>query len=392
MPSPLAAHFLLDPAVTFLNHGSYGACPRPVFEAYQAWQRALERQPVAFLDPARGWSDRLAHVRHVLGAFVGADPMHLVAVPNATVALNIAIQSLDLGEGDEIVLTDHEYSALEKTWTHVARRTGARLVVARVPLPLASAEAFTQAMVGAFTARTRVVFMSHITSATALLFPIAPVIAAARARGIVSVIDGAHAPGQIPLALDALGADIYAGNAHKWLMAPKGSAFLYVRPEWQHRIAPRVISHGWSPGDDQPGARGPFGGSAFIDSLQMQGTQDPAALLAVPDAIAFRRDHGWDAVAVEAAALARRTEARVAALTGLPALAAPDFRAPQMAAMPLPPCDPAAVKVRLYGEYGIEIPVYAWTGRPIARVSAQGYNDDADMDRLVDALREVLAL
>lgn len=392
MPSPLAAHFLLDPAVTFLNHGSYGACPRPVFAAYQAWQRELERQPVAFLDPARGWSDRLAHVREALGAFVGADPGHLVAVPNATVALNIAIQSLDLAEGDEIVLTDHEYSALEKTWTHVARRTGARLVVARVPLPLDSADAFADAMVSAFTDRTKVVFMSHITSATALLLPIGPVIVEARRRGIVSVVDGAHAPGQVPLSLDLLGADIYAGNAHKWLMAPKGSAFLYVRPEWQHRIAPRVISHGWSPGDDQPGARGPFGASAFIDSLQMQGTQDPAALLAIPDAIAFRAAHDWDAVSANAAALARRTGARVAALTGLPALSAPEFSAPQMAAMPLPPCDPAAVKFRLYDDYGIEIPVYAWSGRPIARVSAQGYNDQADMDRLVRALTEILAL
>ncbi|HVG48616.1 MAG TPA: aminotransferase class V-fold PLP-dependent enzyme, partial [Rubellimicrobium sp.] len=244
--------FLLDPAVCFLNHGSFGACPRPVFEAYQAWQLRLERQPVAFLDPMRGYGAWMTEARAALAAEVGAQPDDLVGVTNATVALNIAAQSLSLSVGDEILTTDHEYAALEKTWAFVARRTGARVVTASVPLPLTSEAAFTEALLGAMTDRTRVLFLSHITSATALLFPIEQIVGIARERGILTVVDGAHAPGHVRLDLDGLGADVYVGNCHKWLMAPKGSAFLHVRRGLQARIDPLVISHGWTPNRAEP--------------------------------------------------------------------------------------------------------------------------------------------
>jgi isopenicillin-N epimerase len=381
--------FLLDPAVCFLNHGSFGACPRPVFEAYQAWQLRLERQPVAFLDPMRGYGAWMTEARVALAAEVGAQPDDLVGVTNATVALNIAAQSLPLSVGDEILTTDHEYAALEKTWAFVARRTGARVVTARVPLPLNSHAAFTEALVDAMTDRTRVLFLSHITSATALLFPIEQIVGIARKRGILTVIDGAHAPGHVPLDLDGLGADVYVGNCHKWLMAPKGSAFLHVRRGLQARIDPLVISHGWTPNRAEPG---PFGNTAFVDSLEMQGTRDPAAFLTVPEAIRFRTNNGWDRVAARCRDLVDSTEARVSRLTGLAPLSSTAFRAPQMASLRVPRCDPKALQRRLLEEHSIEIPCFDWQDHTIVRISAQGYNTQADMDRLVGALAGILAL
>ncbi len=390
MTENLAALFLLDPEVTFLNHGSYGACPRPVFERYQAWQLRLERQPVAFLDPARGLSGWMREAREAVAALVGAAPDDLVGLTNATLGLNIAAQSLDLRPGDEILTTDHEYAALEKTWAYVCRKTGAKVVPVRVPMPLTSEAAFTEALLAGITPRTRVLFLSHITSATALVFPIARAVAEARARGIWSVIDGAHTPAHIPLDLDALGADFYAGNCHKWMMAPKGSAFLHVRREMQPLVNPLVISHGWTEESNTSAEPGPFGGTAFVDRLEMQGTRDPSAWLAVPEALAFARDHDWGQVAAQCRQLVQDTGAKVRRLTGLPALSSPEFCAPQMISMPVPPCDMPALQKALLAEHGIEIPCFTWQDHHIVRVSAQGYNTEAQMDHLVAALADLL--
>lgn len=390
MTGNLRQLFLLDPEVTFLNHGSFGACPRPVFDRYQAWQLKLERQPVAFLDPDRGLSGWMRDARVAMAGQLGVAPDSLVGLTNATEALNIVAQSLQLQPGDEILTTDHEYAALDKTWAYVARRSGARVVPVTVPLPLTDAQSFTDALVGGITSRTRVLFLSHITSATALVFPIIGIVAEARARGIITVIDGAHTPGHIPLDLTALDADYYAGNCHKWLMAPKGSAFLYVRRELQAGINPLVISHGWTPDAAQPGAKGVFGNTPFIDGLEMQGTRDPSAWLTVPDAIAFRAQHGWDQVTARCRDLVQDTAARVAVLTGLSALSDPAFCAPQMVAMPVPRCDPMALKLALLDGYGIEIPCFDWKDHTIVRLSVQGYNTNAEMDHLVSALASIL--
>ena len=386
----LDAFFLLRPDVTFLNHGSFGACPRPVFEEYQRWQLQLESQPVAFLDPARGLSGWMRDARVAMAAILGTSAENIVGLTNATYALNIVAQSLDLKPGDEILTTDHEYAALEKTWAYVCRKTGAVIKTVTVPLPLTDEAQFTDAILAGFTPKTRVLFLSHITSATALVFPIERAVAAARARGIYSVIDGAHTPGHIALNLDALDADFYAGNCHKWIMAPKGSAFLYVRPEWQAMLNPLVISHGWTEDAKLPGAKGVFGNSPFIDGLEMQGTRDPSAWLAVPAALQFRADHDWDKVAKACQALAQDTAARVRGVTGLPALSSPAFCAPQMVSMPVPRCDPAQLKARLYDDYHIEIPCFDWQDHTIVRVSVQGYNTESQMDHLVTALTELL--
>jgi isopenicillin-N epimerase len=386
----LAALFLLDPEVVFLNHGSYGACPRPVFDTYRQWQMQLERQPVAFLEPALGMTDRMRTARVAVADLVGAAPDDLVGVMNATTGLNIVARALDLRPGDEILTTDHEYAALAKTWDFVCARTGAKVVQVTVPMPLTEADGFTAAIVGGMTARTRVLFLSHITSATALRFPIEAAVQIARARGIWSVIDGAHAPGQIALNLDALGADFYAGNGHKWLMGPKGTAFLHVRREMQPLIDPLVISHGWTAeAGDGPG---PFGNSRFVDRLEMQGTRDPAGWLSLPAAIAFRQQHGWDKVAARCQALVQDTAARVAKMTGLAPLSSAAFCAPQMVSMPVSLCDMARLKADLMARYRIEIPCILWNGQALVRVSAQGYNTQADMDRLVTALTDLLPL
>ena len=387
MTENLAPLFLLDPAVTFLNHGSYGACPRPVFAEYQRWQLQLERQPVAFLDPARGLTSWLRAARQALAGELGAAPDDLVGVTNATEGLNIVAQSLDLRDGDEILTTDHEYAALEKTWSYVCGKTGARIVPVKVPMPLTSESAFTETFLAAVTPRTKVLFLSHITSATALVFPIEAAVAEARKRGIWTVIDGAHTPGHIQLNLTALDADFYAGNCHKWLMAPKGSAFLHVRRDLQPLVNPVVISHGWGPDPDAPGL---FGNTRFIDMLEMQGTRDPAAILTIPTAVAFRAQHNWPAVATACRTLVQDTAARVRALTGLPALSSLEFCAPQMVSMPVTKCDPKALQQALIARYNIEIPCFDWQDHTIVRVSAQGYNTQKHMDHLVTALTELL--
>ena len=386
MPDNLASLFLLDPDVTFLNHGSFGACPKPVFESYQRWQLKLERQPVAFLDPDRGLSSWMRNAREAMAELLHTSAQNIVGLTNATVGLNIVAQSLDLKPGDEILTTDHEYAAMEKTWAYVARRTGAKIIIAKVPLPLVDEDQFTSAIVNQMTNRTRVLFFSHITSATALVFPIERAVAEAKARGIWTVIDGAHTPGHIPLDLGRLDADFYAGNCHKWMMAPKGSAFLYVRPELQAMMNPLVISHGWTEDAATPGVKGVFGNSPFIDGLEMQGTRDPSAWLTVPDAIAFSKQHHWEKVATQCQNLVQETALRVAELTGLPALGSPEFCAPQMVSMPIPNCDPMVLKLKLLNAHSIEIPVFNWQDRTIVRVSAQGYNTQKHMDILVSAL------
>jgi len=377
----LRREFLLRPGVVFLNHGSYGASPRPVFDAYQEWQRELEGQPVEFL--GRRLRGLLEASRAALGAYVGADGDDLVYVPNSTFALNVVARALPLSPGDEVLGTDHEYGAIERTWRFVCGRRGARYVRQAVPLRPSSPGEVVEAIWAGVTPRTRVLFLSHITSPTATVFPIEPLLRRARAAGILSVVDGAHAPGQLPLDLEALGADFYAGNCHKWLCAPKGSAFLHARREVQELLSPLVVSWGWQ--SDRPGP------SRFVDEQQLQGTRDPAAFLAVPAAIRFLEQHDWPAVRRRCHDLLAGARRAIGALTGLPPLTpdTPDWYA-QMAAFPLPPCDGPALKERLYQSYQIEVPVTSWQGLAFVRVSVQGYTSAADVAALVGALADLL--
>jgi isopenicillin-N epimerase len=344
--------FSLDPGVVHLNHGSFGATPIPVLDAQRRRQDELERQPVEFL--ARRAPELLDAARAELAAYVGARVDDLVFVQNATAGLNAAIRSLALGPDDEVLTTAHEYGALLNTWAFV----GARLVQAE-PGELA----------GRIGPRTRVVYVSHVTSPTAVVVPVEEICAAARDAGVLSIVDGAHVPGHLPLDLDALDADVYSGNCHKWLCAPKGAAFLWVRTEHHALVEPLVAGWGWSPG------------APFAERHGRQGTRDPSAFLAVPEAIAFVREHGREA---ERRELLDRLDAR------LPFARVPGVPAPFMRAWELPACDAEETQRRLYDEHRVEVVVQEWEGRPLLRVSAGPYTDDEDVDRLVVALERVL--
>ena len=379
----LRALFLLDPSVIFLNHGSFGACPRPVFEAYQQWQLELERQPVEFL--GRRFGALMQTAREALGAYVGADANDLVYVPNATTGVNIVARSLPLAPGDEVLATDHEYGACERAWRFVCAQRGARYVRQPIPTPVKSAAQVIEAVWAGVTPRTKVLFISHITSPTALIFPIAELVRRAREQGILTVIDGAHAPGQLPLHLEALGADVYTGNLHKWALAPKGAAFLYARREVQPLLTPLVVSWGWEA--EHPGP------SRFIDEQEYQGTRDIAAYLSAPAAIRFMEEHDWPAVQARCHTLLCEAGARLTALTGLPPLAPlTEAWCAQMAAFPLPPCDPDALKQRLYDEFRVEVPIILWNGQPLVRISVQGYNTQQDIEAALAALQTCLHL
>ena len=277
MPSELARHWDLDPAVRFLNHGSYGATPRVVLDAQRAWRDRMEREPVAFL--ARDLEPAMDAAREELAAFVGADAAGMAFVRNASTAIATVLGSLHLAPGDELLTTDHAYNAVKNQMERVAAQAGARVVIASVPFPGATPEAAAAAILAAASSRTRLAVLDHVTSATALRLPIRELVAELDARGIDTLVDGAHAPGMLPLDVDTIGAAFYAANCHKWLCAPKGSGFLHVRFDHRDRIGPLVVSHGaTSPRTDR---------SRFHLEFDWTGTDDPTAYLTVPDAIRF---------------------------------------------------------------------------------------------------------
>lgn len=383
MSNDLRDCFLLDPRVIFLNHGSFGATPRPVFEAYQEWQRRLERQPVQFLGTDIG--AYLAEARAALGRYLNVAGDDLVYVPNATFGVNVVARSLPLGPGDEVLTTDHEYGACENAWEFMSRQRGFRYARQPIPLPLSSEAEIIEQFWAGVTPRTKVIFISHITSPTAVRFPVEAICARAREAGILTVIDGAHAPGQIPLDLEAIGADFYAGNCHKWLCSPKGSGFLYTRPEAQPLIQPLIVGWGWGEG------RTFSFGTDYLDYLQYPGTNDYAAYLATPTAIEFQTQHHWDKVRASCHTLAAEAIDRINNLTGLEPIYPGHERFHQMAIAALPPiADLPAFKRQLYDEFRVEIPCIQWNGRSFIRISIQGYNNKDDVDALLAALEALL--
>jgi len=378
----LRDQFLLDPSVSFFNHGCFGACPRPVMEAYQAWQLELERQPVEFL--GRRMTERMRWARGVLAAELGANIDDIVYVSNATTGLNAVARALRLNPGDEVLATDHEYGALDRTWRFVCRKAGATYVRQPVRLPATSQREVAEQIWAGVSDRTRVLFLSHISSLTALRFPVDVLISRARDAGILTVIDGAHVPGHIDLDLNALGADIYVGNCHKWMMSPKGAAFLHARTDAQSLIEPLVVSWGWE--SEQPGP------SQFVDHHEWQGTRDIAPFLAVPAAIKFAEDHEWEPIRHQCHTLLSGFRKRMVELTGEPLLY-PDSEAwfRQMHTFRLPAgVDGDALARRIYDEDRIELPAVWWADRWHIRVSMQGYNGEEDLDRLAASLRRCL--
>ena len=397
-PQQLRSRFQLREEVIYLNHGSFGACPRPVFDTYQNWQRELERQPVEFL--ARRYADLMAGARQALADHINARRDDVVFFTNPTTALNMVARSLinrqidPLEDGDEILATDHEYGALNRTWQFLGRKKGLKYIQHPVPLPVGSHTDLVDHFCSRITDRTRVIFISHITSPTALTFPVREVCRIARNAGILTIIDGAHAPGQLPLDMAEIGADFYAGACHKWLMSPKGASFLHVRKEVQDWLEPLVVSWGYE--SDHPS------GSRFIDHHEWQGTRDLAAFLSVPAAIDFNKQENWEQVRQYCHQLAVETRDRLLRIPGIDPISPTStvlteqpnqtwFQ--QMFSVRLPDLpDPENFQTRLYGIYKIEVPVIRWNNKHLLRVSLQGYNGQSDTDCLVDAVQKELRL
>lgn len=379
----LKEYFLLDPDIIFLNHGSFGASPKPVFEAYQAWQNRLERQPVLFL--GRELDGLLQESRVALGKYLNADADDLVYIPNATHGVNIIARAQRFNAGDEILTTDHEYGACDYAWGFSCSKAGARYIHQAIPLPIHTEEEIVEEFWQGVTPRTKIIYLSHITSPTALRLPVEQICRRARDAGILTIVDAAHSPGQIAVDLQALGADVVFGNCHKWMMNVKGSAFLYVQREAQNLIEPLIVSWGYHSKPETTT------GSRFIDLLQWTGTKDPTAALTVPTAIRFMEDRDWDAVRKECHELLRQAIERICELTHLPAPYSLDSDLySQMGIAPIPPSDLVTLKSRLYDEYRIEVPLTEWRDQQFVRISIQGYNSQEDIDALVGALGALL--
>ena len=373
--------FLLRRDITFLNHGSFGACPRPVFERYQQWQRLLEQQPVEFI--GRKLAGYMTEVREALGSYLSAPPDTLIPVPNATFGVNLVAQSLKLAPGDEILSNDHEYGACSRAWKKVCASSGAIYKQQVIPLPISSCEELLECIWQGVTPRTKVLFVSHIASPTALVFPVEKLVERAAERGILSFIDGAHAPGHVDLNLRQLGADFYTGNCHKWLCAPKGAAFLYTKPQRKHLVKPLIVSWG--------GDRADATGDPYLDELEILGTDDPSAYLTIPAAIEFQESHNWLDVRAKCRELVRSVKQELESSLGARQLYPSDSKLfYQMAAVELPGAKASEVKTQLYDKFKIEVPVWEWSGRTLLRVSVQGYNTSEDLTKLVAALRQIL--
>lgn len=384
--------WLLDPSVTFLNHGSFGACPRPVLERQRRLRDRMEGEPVLLL--WRELEGLLDEARTDLARFLGADPEGLAFLPNATAGVNTALASFPLSPGDEVLVTDQEYNACRNALDEVARRTGARAVVVSVPFPLTDPADVLDAIVAKAGSRTRLLLVDHIASQTALVFPVAEVVRAMRERGVETLVDGAHGPGQVPLALDDLGAAFYAGNCHKWLCAPKGAAFLWVREDYRKRVRPLTVSHGANSARTDR--------SRYRLEFDWMGTDDPTPALCVPECIHLLGalcEGGWPELMAANRALALHARDLLCDRLGI-TNPCPDSMVGSMAAVPLPDGSPGdllpplfadPVQDALWEKYRIEVPVQAWPAPPrrVLRVSAQVYNTPAQYEYLVRALGEL---
>ncbi|AWA31410.1 aminotransferase [Flavobacterium magnum] len=374
--------FLLDPEITYLNHGSFGACPKPIFEEYQHWQRELEKEPVQFI--TKKLPVLMRESRKALAAFVHCDPQDVYFLPNPTTAINTIMRSLNLNPGDEILASDNEYGAMDRTWDFFCKKSGARYIRQPISMPVVSKEQMIAEFWKGYNANTKVIFLNQLSSATALIFPVKEICDRARELGLVTIVDGAHVPGHIDLDISQLNPDFYTGTLHKWMLAPKGSSFLYVKKDFQDQIDPLVVSWGYQ--SDMPGE------SRFLDYHEFQGTRDMAAFLSTGAAIRFLSEHHWREKAAQSKRLILTHYKAFCHLLQTEPICpvTPEFLG-QMCSIPIRTGQPTELKELLYNRYHIEIPVMKLNGNFYLRISLNAYNTEADLDKLAAALQEILS-
>ncbi len=374
--------FLIKKDITYLNFGAYGSCPKPIFERYQDFQLELETEPTLFVNETGPAYLKIA--RQALANYLHCDADNLVYVTNPSYAVNIIAKSLQIGPGDEVLTTNLEYGPCDKTLNFYCAQTGATYIRQKIRFPLESKEDFIAQFCTGISAKTKLIFISHLTSSTGLRLPVEEICAIANEKGIMVYVDGAHAPGQLPINLSTLDADIYTGACHKWMMTPKGSSFLFVKKELHHLFEPLVISWGYKTAHPS--------GSLLIDNHQLQGTRDYAAFLTIPAAIEFMNTHQWDQVNLYSRQLAQSNAQRFCELMGSTSNSPinDDFIG-QLFSIPIHIPHPEKLHDHLYENYRIQVPVPSHEGQFYLRYSIQGFNNQADLDQLYDAMKTIVS-
>ncbi len=371
-------NFLLEKNIIFLNHGSFGACPNPVFEDYQEWQKKMESQPVQFLQ--KQLYPALRESRVALGNFLGCSEDELIFFQNPTTAISNIIYNLNFKPGDEVLMSDHEYGALIKAWNAWGEKTGVKIIQQKIPVPLQSEHNFVEEFFKGVSPKTKVIFLSQITSPTALVFPIKKIINFAKDRGILTIIDGAHVPGHIELNIHELGCDFYTGALHKWLCAPKGTSFLFVKKEHQEWLKPVIYSWGEDGDDPTP--------SLFLKNFQWQGTRDMSAFLTIPKAIQFYNENIRERQ-FRCREINLKAFTRFQSVLGTDPISNGNGWLGQMVSHPLPHNVPSDIQQKLWEFHQIEIPVFEWKNYNLIRLSVQIYNDQNDIDSLMRAIHSL---
>lgn len=378
----MKTQFLLDPAITFLNHGSFGACPKPIFEEYQRFQLELETEPVYFLIKKQKQYLQLA--KNSFAKYVGCSPNDFFFTQNPTIAINTIMRSLDLKAGDEILATNHEYGAMDRTWNFYCKKSGAKYIRQNISIPVVSKEQIIEEFWSGYTSNTKVIFLNQISSSTALIFPVMEICEKARELGLITIIDGAHVPGHIDLNITDLNPDFYTGTLHKWMLAPKGSSFLYVKKSFQEMLDPLIV--GWGYESISPG------GSQFLDFQEFQGTRDISAFLCTPKVIDFLDQNDWKTKVLISKKIVLDNYQRFCdLLNSKPICPITEEFLGQMASIPIKVSNPITLKDLLFEKYKIEIPIMPLNGNHYLRYSINAYNSQGDLEILYSALQEIIA-
>ena len=378
----MKSQFLLNPQITFLNHGSFGACPKPIFENYQYWQLALEKEPVQFI--TKKLPDYLKKSKEAFAAYVGCSAEDFFFTNNPTIAINTVMRSIVLQPGDEILSTNHEYGAMDRTWNFFCEKSGAKYIRQNISLPIQSKEQIIEEFWSGYTPKTKIIFLNQISSATALIFPVKEICDRAKELGLISIIDGAHVPGHIDLNIAELNPDFYTGTLHKWMLAPKGCSFLYVKKEFQDAVDPLVV--GWGYQSESPS------NSRFLDYHEYQGTRDCAAFLTAPAAIQFLKENNWKEKSAASKEMILHQYKNFCELLGSePICPVTSEFLGQMCSIPIKTHKPVELKETLFLKYKIEIPVMKIDHGVFLRISLNGYNSLNDLEVLRNAIIDIKA-